>query len=134
MATAMAKGKNKTPLKEPQFSWDEDEYALLNKGVPIFECYPNETSCCGLMELSEFHFRGSQLRYTEELQKSFNTIKANNSESKILLVTTRNHTTKELLQPAWFMKCLENFPGAQHDDWRKNNNTENDIQVWILPV
>jgi hypothetical protein len=123
----------------------EDNYGIYKDDTMIFTYEPTDynggMACCGLEEISGFLFWLPKTAWCEELQHAFNSLMQtpylSSGNKPAYRILTLNRTTGHKLanQPAWFIKCLDNYPGAYVIDWTSNPNTGNtDIKTYILPT
>lgn len=115
---------------------------LAYKGKPIFQ-YDNagNMNCCGMFEVSGWYFTSPKgMEYCEDMQKAFNALILNEihddnggTGSILLFNVTRNSKTQKIVQPEWFIKCLENAPNSYELDWMHNTNTQStDIKMFVI--
>lgn len=135
-AKAMPKTNNKVVNNDPRFKYDNGDGVIYDtKGHEFFygDHFCN-TFCCGMVEKGEFDFVGKQPTYCTSLQEAFNEYIQTGKYAFAHLTITRPVGERITHQPKWFMDCLKNYPGASYSGWRKNPNSGNEIQVWLLPV
>lgn len=119
-----------------------DRAHLAYKGKLIFQ-YDNagNMNCCGMFEVSGWYFTSPKgMAYCEDMQKAFNDLILNEihdddggTGSILLFNVTRNSKTQEIVQPEWFIKCLENAPNSYELDWMHNTNTQStDIKMFVI--
>lgn len=118
-----------------------EPYQLLYKDKPIFTYnYVQGLQCCGIGEVTGWSFPSKQtITYCEDLQKAFNALilKLNDTDggqgSIFQFAVTRTRKTKKVVQPEWFVKCLEEAPNSYELDWMPNTNTGNtDIKLFVV--
>lgn len=123
------------------YYYGSDRYQLLYKDKPIFtyDCVQG-LHCCGIGEVTGWSFPSKQtITYCEDLQKAFNALilKLKDTDggqgSIFQFAVTRTRKTKKVVQPEWFVKCLEEAPNSYELDWMPNTNTGNtDIKLFVV--
>lgn len=152
MATKLAMKKKEDPKNEfndfsvqlkdtGSYYYDTDQYQLLYKDKPIFTYdYIQGLQCCGIVEVAGWSFPSKQtITYCEDLQKAFNALilklkDSSDGDGNIFqFAVTRASRTKKIVQPEWFVKCLEEAPNSYELDWMPNTNTRNtDIKLFVV--
>ena len=144
MATALKPVNDKEKeLSEYSYKVESDwdnEVSLFHKQTRLFHAEIGYMRCCAFKEINAFEFGGTP-SYNDDLQKTFNAmveaISGRGSGSVHLFVLNKGLKAKKPKQPDWFVKCLENYPGAYCLDWMPNRthdpiNTE--VKMYLLPT
>jgi hypothetical protein len=117
----------------------EHEYNGLNvfvgNAVVWSVGYISATACCGVEELSDFTDaeRGTQAQFNEGLKEFFDNYPVPSTPGYVQLVLTKGPKNKHCYQRKLeaFLKQRDN---AFCTPWRKNPNSSNLIQVWLVAV
>lgn len=118
----------------------ESEYSnrtLTVNGAYIWEFSECETNCCGVIEFCNFSFfKIAQDKFNDACDYLFDRQRNDpyaEPYAYVQLTLTREHKKKKCHQ-AQLEAYLLQAEGAFCTPWRKNPNTKNEIQVWLIQV
>jgi len=149
MATTLKAINKKKPLAAKKIGYtftvnsDWDSECTLNKdNRPIFRAEVSGMRCCAFNEINQLEFPNLKaLEHEKPLQEAFNkmllAIADSESKGSMQVVILNRPLGKECKQPAWFEKCLENFPGSYTLPWMPNKTHDpvnSEVKMYMLPT
>lgn len=134
--------KHQYTLHDPEDQWEGGyAYIHMDDGRELFEGIINRDhgGCCGIEEFHSFEFerepeKFNQLKFNEHFSDLCKTIGEYHRIGYLHLTLTRKEGSEHPIQPSFFKAALDTYQGAIHSEWRRNPNTDNEVQFWILPV